>query len=995
MSDEKLLDFSLLAFTSKELEIKVKNTSGAALDGTIVIEIRPPMYLVDQQIKEAAKVAATNEELQNMAKLDEVVTVAKGWSIWAKRDTTDAIVLIHLYNDVDQTNAAILDTPVKFAAGAEFILRIPLDSQANHAGVELPYSYEYSKQQGEGQEGKPQDKREDGKLELKPADAGEWTPEVTLTIDQTSPSMIVPGSPVKIFWHIKDGVSATLRGPLPGGNSELTLSSDPTSNFKIADGSLDILAVSPMTYLLQAEVKRPNDQTNVQVVRMLSLDIASSKKYSYMNVRPPRVLPNGLIEIDWAAWGVEEVSIAVSGQTTRNIRLTQQNLSRFYQGNGVMRVTARKTETETVTLQGHLKQVLEKPRTATILVISWEKMMMPDFTGNPLGLTVMAPKIALLTSDGLWLAEVGNVDPSTSLKKLIFSKASKDTPKQWLALAAIEKRFVVLRRTSQDDLQVAPYNANGDPDEVPPVDLPGDLRALVGQGSTVYDLAAFGRRAYVVVEGVVSGITQRRAFSIGFDNKTKKADLRPEPLLEFLAGYRLVTFDGALYALNHSSGRMFRFSLTTGGQLEQPRQAASAVEKHNSMIHRGLVVPVGRVLAVLCPSAVPSLGLLEEFGLHNVLSYVTIKKSPRDPNTIPQDLVYNPQQDYWARCGHDLEIKKGAVAAFRGGESPRLWVIQPDGETHTLAVGSEYLFAHDYVKSFPAKVLQPFLNKKRQFTLENQSRLHFFPMSDTARFFPMSAAYRKASLNDFSSTAPAELTLPPKQIMPMEGSAITVEFKYHEPDPAPITLRFLVKRDPNPRARTDADYMFEVTFSGPDLASATSVFKRITVDGQGKLSMNEVFGSQVQHSTYSPIKLQRPNHFDEMIKLLIVNASKVRLKQNGLDFEPPYIIDTSELKLKYSYNDFTIESGDRRQAGVGEFRVNIDFARPPSIEASSGSQPQKSRIRVDTDKAGALQVRLVKVLNPGDPALQLEGSKTPISATDSPLYVCQISDLVK
>ena len=152
-------------------------------------------------------------------------------------------------------------------------------------------------------------------------------------------------------------------------------------------------------------------------------------------------------------------------------------------------------------------------------------------------------------------------------------------------------------------------------------------------------------------------------------------------------------------------------------------QAASAVTKGlglpQSMIKQGLIVPVGHVLTVLSPNSVPSLAELEPFGLHNVLGYLGQKAPEPSQNTIPQDLVYNPQKNYWARCGHDLDVKPGAVAVFRGGGSPRLWVMQPDGETCTLAVGSESLFAHDYWLDFPTKPLPPYINKKRQFKIKS------------------------------------------------------------------------------------------------------------------------------------------------------------------------------------------------------------------------------------------------------------------------------------
>jgi hypothetical protein len=237
---------------------------------------------------------------------------------------------------------------------------------------------------------------------------------------------------------------------------------------------------------------------------------------------------------------------------------------------------------------------------------------------------------------------------------------------------------------------------------------------------------------------------------------------------------------------------------------------------------------------------VPSLAALERFGLHNVLGYVNEKSLATDPNTIPQDLVYNPQKDYWARCGHDLDVKDGAVAAFRGGDSPRLWVIQPDGETHTLAVGSETLFARDYVLEFPTKPLMPYLNKKRTFTIRSLG----------ARLTPITENYRKSGILEFSSTGPAEVPAMPRQ-QPME---FTVDLKYNQADPSPITLRMMLMRD---RAwRPDIDYMLEVTFSGRDFSTATSCFRRLTLNAQGKLTNDEVFGTRMQHSTDSPVRAQ-------------------------------------------------------------------------------------------------------------------------------------------
>lgn len=51
-----------VTFNGRLLEIKVKNISDASLDKSLVIEISPPAYLVDDRIIEAASEAAVSED---------------------------------------------------------------------------------------------------------------------------------------------------------------------------------------------------------------------------------------------------------------------------------------------------------------------------------------------------------------------------------------------------------------------------------------------------------------------------------------------------------------------------------------------------------------------------------------------------------------------------------------------------------------------------------------------------------------------------------------------------------------------------------------------------------------------------------------------------------------------------------------------------------------------------------------------------------------------
>ena len=396
--------------------------------------------------------------------------------------------------------------------------------------------------------------------------------------------------------------------------------------------------------------------------------------------------------------------------------------------------------------------------------------------------------------------------------------------------------------------------------------------------------------------------------------------------------------------------------------------------KQESMVQKGLLVPVGRVLVVMNPTSYPSVASLEKYGLRNVLSYSTTQSPDDDPNSIPQDLVYNPQKNYWARCGHDLNIKEGAVAAFRGGDSPRLWVVQPDGETYTLAVGSETLFSHNYRRDFPTEPLLPYTTRKRMFSIK----------CDPVVVGPINETYRRIGLLEFTTADPTAekpqpLTRPEKQF--------AIHLTYNEANPAPVTIRQQVARTTT--SRSDIDYLLEVSFSGPDLSTATSCFRRIA-PVRGMLLNEEVFGTRMVHSTYSTIEVQRPKRFVEKFKLYIVNSSKnFRIKTKGLNVAGPYVLDQIDFGIDHDIPDFSLEFEGKGQT-QGVITVNLNSAMPHGIEASPSTQAQTRFVRLNTDFAQNIQILLVKVLIAGDPPLQLPGTAKIEPMPDGPVCVCQL-----
>ena len=910
----ELLEITALSFTGQQLVIKIKNKTTAPLNETLTIEFFAPSFLMDERIRQAARDAERSQKPTGAKSLGGVVICPQGWSVWARAESTESSLIIVLFNDVDQASGDILPVPLPLAAGADFTIQIPLDSRALRDYVQMRYSYTH----GDAE-------RVNGMLELK-GDPSEWFPEVTLYTNKTSPTAITPpGTQAQVKWTIKDGVSATLRGPLPNGNSELSLSSDAQADFKIAAGFIEVRVGGPMTYVLQAEVKRPAGP-NVQVTRMLSLDTLANQ-YLYIDPHPSTVLPHGLVECDWAAWGVRRVVLRFGNNTSQFVELTQQTLGHFYEGSGVMRVTASgnvSAEQCSITDDGS-----SATQAKNVSIIKWTSLGKPNVTGRPLGMAVIAPNLLLLTSDGLWVCAVGLKDPTSPQTNLDFRKINTTSPAQWLALTTAGNRFVALRRTAQNELEVAPHKADGNPDTLAPLNPPADLRSLVARPNVTFDFAGFAGRAYVVVEAPLPGGVIRRAFSVSFDDSSR----REEPLLAGLFGHKLFAFDNGLYAIDRNSGRMLRVNFAAG-RADSLLQAASAVAKRDgtpqSMIRDGFVLPVGRVLAVLGPTFVPPFEL-QSFGLRNILKAQV--KLAANPNEVPQDLVHNPQKNQWARSGHDLNVQPGAVAAFRGGESFRLWVMQPDRETHTLAVGSETLFAHDYVSLFPTKPLPPYLTQRREFRIVNNTGLVLRKISDT---------FRNEGLTDFSANAPVEVvSATPVDTVP-NGATVTYDFKYNDADR--VQVRFLVENS----GSSKHDYLLEVTLSGPNFSTATSVFKRLALD-QGNLSIADVQDTTAQYSSTAAITIAPPRRLIDGVKLHLQNFTTYQLWRQRPGSDKAALYNGEDIQIAYNTAPFFIMA-----LGAGQLNVDVDFGLPLGFEVSSGREPQRKLVRIDPDSSKGL-----------------------------------------
>src|SRR6185436_19512649 len=116
----------------------------------------------------------------------------------------------------------------------------------------------------------------------------------------------------------------------------------------------------------------------------------------------------------------------------------------------------------------------------------------------------------------------------------------------------------------------------------------------------------------------------------------------------------------------------------------------------------------------------------------------------------------------------------------------------------------------------------------------------------------------------------------------------------------------------------------------------------------------------MEHPKDSIIEVPRPSIFDQHLRFVIVNASEqFRLKPDKiLPGGPAYILEEAFLPINHDTPDFSLKF-DGKVATEGVIGVNLNFAMDLGIEATSGRQPQRDIIRLNTDNAQKIQVLLV------------------------------------
>src|SRR6185503_18367893 len=213
----------------------------------------------------------------------------------------------------------------------------------------------------------------------------------------------------------------------------MTLGPAEIAPYTIKQRPLHITAVGAATYILHAQVR--GARTNELVIKSVQIDVSSVNQYAYLDVRPSIVLPQSIVEVNWAVWDVKQVWLWVGGDHIE-LTLTEQGPSEMFQGSGVWRLPAPKKDGDVSVWMEILQKGQEehkyRARDARFTVNNWIKNS--DFSGKAIGMAGAAPKLALITAEKLWLADVGHTDPSTAPD---FKEVRIDTPpKAWRAIAA-------------------------------------------------------------------------------------------------------------------------------------------------------------------------------------------------------------------------------------------------------------------------------------------------------------------------------------------------------------------------------------------------------------------------------------------------------------------------------------------------------------------------------------------------------------------------------
>ncbi|WP_428030911.1 hypothetical protein [Ancylobacter sp.] len=574
---------------------------------------------------------------------------------------------------------------------------------------------------------------------------------VRFDADMAPLTALALGTTVTLSWDIRPCVQATLSGPVDYREPVLTIAPEQGA----CTGSKKVLALGPATYQLTAETTgTPDSRLSVILTRTLFLDVRRLDQFANLSLSPPSVLPGGTVK---ARWYIRELPAddrreAVLAWTdlhgNRRLQRLRASASQTTAGEMSFVVPQAAGEADTTVRLHYGDETIER----AFDIERWQAAGRSALaTGELRGMAFAGGRLVLCSEKGLFFSAVGagggmGADgvgkvnepfPDFVREPLrVGDRASSLHPVQespCLAVHALDAErvaaLVAIGETApgrpafaemtivSPDTQTATY----------PVTLADDPIDTAAPQRRDYQLALLRGRILVQVQ---IGPTDRstdlnprssvKAFSISeSDIATGKGGWRAEPLLatnELRPRYGWQMIDGfgadneTLFLLNEVSGTLARYEVTadSAALLAEARASGSPAR----------LAAARAAVAVDYPVSARSVGreqvdALAQGPLVNVGGVLV---------SLGAGLAYNPQTNEWQPGSFGQSGGTGSVAAYRGDNEPRLWLMKANGERFSLPVESPRLFAADYFENRRVASL-PYLERGARLTIKSRAAL--------------------------------------------------------------------------------------------------------------------------------------------------------------------------------------------------------------------------------------------------------------------------------
>lgn len=581
--------------------------------------------------------------------------------------------------------------------------------------------------------------------------------KVAFSVDVDAPNALAIGTPVTLTWSIADCVQATLSGPIDVRQPVLALK--PSNG--VCAGSKKVLALGSATYQLTAELSGgPDSPASVVVTRTVGLDVVRFENLANLTLTPPSVLPGGRVRARWYISELpaddrrEAVLSWTDANGNRRLQRLRASASQTTSGEMSFAVPRRPGEADTAVRLHYGEETIER----SFAVERWQVAGRSSLeTGRLRGMAFAGGQLVLCSEKGLFLSDVGAGggigpgrvgkvnDPFPDFARVPITIGERPAAGGAAAgLPSIEQAPCLAVRAIDAERVAALVQI-----ETPAAGSPGyaELTLL----SPAKRLAS---HPVTLADGPVDpGAAQLRDYQIGMlrgrimvqvqigprdrstdlnprssikalsiaegDIRASTAGWRAEPALatdELSPRYGWYLADGfgadnaALFLVNAVTGATARYEASTASiqGLEEARASGSPVRLAAAREAVEIDFPTSAR-----PLGKEQAGALADGPMLNVGGVLV---------ALGAGAAYNPQTNEWQPGSFGEAGGKGSVAAYRGDNEPRLWLMKANGERLSLPVESPRLFVADYFENGRAASL-PYLVLGARVTVRSREAL--------------------------------------------------------------------------------------------------------------------------------------------------------------------------------------------------------------------------------------------------------------------------------